>query len=452
MSNFFYRNLKKNYPTVKEARGVWITDTDGRKYLDGCSGAIVANLGHNLTEINQAISRQLEQFAFAHTSQFVSQCGLDLAEQLVNLTTPAFGRGARVYFTSGGSESVETAMKMARAYFVHNKDFERSLCLSRWHGYHGSTLGALSVTGHPARRKPYIPLLRPATHVNTDYKYRCKCGFGPGPCPSEQCVLQRANELEDAILLYGPENVMAFIGEPIVGATLGAAVPGNSYWPRIREICSKYGVLLIADEVMTGLGRTGANYAMDWWGVQPDIIALGKGLSAGYMPLGAVVASEKVVDCFQKRNGHFEHGFTYSGHPLSCAAGLAAITYLSEHALVERVAGRESEFFSGLRELAQFEFVGDIRGRGFMAGIELVRDQRTKEPFAAELNVSQVVTREAAENGLLVYPGSAFIDGIRGDHFMVAPPLTTTDAEFEELFRRLNNTLKGAREKTLALS
>ncbi len=449
MSNFFYRNLKKNYPLARQAKGVWIEDTEGKKYLDGCSGAIAVNLGHSVGEINEAITKQLSSLAFAHTSQFVSEAGMTLAQELVKLAPSGLQHGARAYFTSGGSESVETALKLARAYFVEKGEPERSICISRWHGYHGSTLGALSVTGHPARRRPYLPLLKPGTHITTDYKYRCKCGFGPGPCPSEQCVMQRANELEDAILLHGPQNVMAFIGEPIVGATLGAAVPGASYWPRIREICRKYGVLMICDEVMTGLGRTGTNFAIDHWQVTPDIITLGKGLSAGYMPLGAVIASGEIVKAFESK-GVFEHGFTYSGHPAACAAGVAALDYLNKNKLVLRVQELENSFFKRFDEIKKMDFVGDLRGHGFMAGLEFVRDRQTKEPFEAALSVSQLICKEAMKAGLLVYPGSAFIDGIKGDHIMIAPPFTITESELDELFSKLLSALKAAQDQLAA--
>lgn len=445
VSSFFYRNLKRIYPTVASAGGVWIYDSAGKRYLDGCSGAVVCNLGHGLKEINLAISTQLSEVAYAHTSQFVSQAGLDLAEKLVAMAPPNFKRGARVYFTSGGSESIETAIKMARGYCVEKGEHNRYICLSRWHSYHGSTLGALSLTGHPARRKPYIPLLRTPTHINTDYKYRCKCGYGPGPCPSEDCVRHRADELEEAILLHGPDNVMAFVGEPIVGAALGAAVPGETYWRRVREICTKYGVLLIADEVMTGLGRTGSQFAINHWGVEPDLITLGKGLSAGYLPLGAVLASGQVVSAFEGNSGTFEHGFTYSGHPVSCAAGRACLDYMTRHALVKRVAEREEELFKRAREMMlKYDVVGDVRGRGFMVGFELVRDRATKEPFDPRLGVNQLIAREASKAGLLIYPGSGFIDGVKGDHFMLAPPFIIGDAEMDELFALLDTALAAA--------
>lgn len=444
MSQFFFRNLKKSYPVVASAKGVRIIDTNGKSYLDACSGAIVANLGHGLAEINDAINDQLSKVAFAHTSQFVSEVGLELAAKVVDLTPPGFREGARAYFMSGGSEAVETTIKMARSYFVHRGDNQRSICFSRRQSYHGSTFGALSATGHPARRKPYESMLRTPAHISADYRYRCKCGFGPGPCKSDECSLAAANELEEAILLAGPENVMAFIAEPIVGATLGAAVPGKTYFPRIREICDKYSVLFIADEVMTGLGRTGTTFGMNHFGVVPDIMALGKGMAAGYQPLAAVLASGRVVKAFEDSTGVFEHGFTYSAHPVSCAAGLAAIEYLQKHNLIESVAARESLFFDRAEKLRSTGIAGDIRGKGFMMGIELVRNIDTKEPFPADVRISQLIAQEAMKNGLLVYPGSGFIDGVSGDHIMIAPPFTTSDAELDEMFDLLERTLVSA--------
>ncbi|MBX9689850.1 MAG: aspartate aminotransferase family protein [Candidatus Obscuribacterales bacterium] len=449
MSSFFTRNLKRDYPVCESASGVWLTDTEGRTYLDGCSGAIVSNLGHKLNCINEAINKQLSQVAFAHTSQFLSEPGLELAEQLVELCPVDFRPGAKVYFTCGGSESVETAIKMARGFYYVQGQSERRLLISRWQSYHGNTLGALSATGHPARRKPYQSILADSIHINADYRYRCDCSISSESCNSDACSLKRANELETAILMHGPQNVMAFIAEPIVGATLGAAVPGKLYFKRIREICDKYNVLLIVDEVMTGLGRCAFNFAIEQFGVSPDIITLGKGLASGYLPLGAVLASGKVVEAFAKNGGVFEHGFTYSAHPVSCAAGLASIRYLREHQLVEKVASKSTEFFERLNQFRKFEMVGDIRGRGYLAGIELVSNREQKVPFPANLRISQLLSKHAMKHGLLLYPGSAFLDGSLGDHIMLAPPFTISDAEMDELMKRLELAFK---ESELSLS
>jgi len=259
---------------------------------------------------------------------------------------------------------------------------------------------------------------------------------------NDRCSIELANELEEAILLHGAENVMAFIGEPIVGAALGAAVPGKVYWKRIREICTKYGIVMIADEVMTGLGRTGKSFAMDHWNVEPDIIVIGKGVAAGYQPLSGVIASAKVAAAFENGSGVFEHGFTYSGHPTSCAAGLATVTYLLEHDLISHVSKQESDFFTRLEALRKWNFVGDVRGRGYLAGIELVKNRDTKEPFPASLKAFKLLGELANEAGLLVYPGSGFIDGELGDHIMIAPPFTITTEEMDELFSRLETAMK----------
>lgn len=452
MSAFFPRNFNKKYPVIQSAKGVWITDTDGKTYLDGCSGAVVANLGFGVKEITDAVAEQVCRAPFAHTSQFLSQPALELAERLIALAPSSFQSGGRVYFSSGGSEAVETALKMARGFYTESNEMERHIVISRWPGYHGATLGALSATGHLARRKPYLPVLKPPALIHTDFRYRCLCGFGPGSCENEQCSIARADELEEAINLYGAKNVMAFIGEPIVGAALGAAVPGDSYWKRIREICTKYGVLLIADEVMTGLGRTGKNFAMQHWNVEPDILIVGKGVAAGYQPLSAVIASKHVASVFQNGSGVFEHGFTYSGHPTSCAAGLAAIDYLNKNDLVSHVAKQEANFFSRLNALKKWDFVGDVRGRGYLSGIELVRNRSTKTPFPASFKAHKILADLANEAGLLVYPGAGFIDGTLGDHIMVAPPFVISDEEMEEVFKRLESAFVRFETRTKELS
>lgn len=440
MDHFFYRNFKRTYPTVSFARGVWLTDSENHSYLDGSSGAVVANIGHGVAEINQAIQDQLAKVAFTHSSQFVCEAALTLADKVITLAPNNFSQG-RTYFVSGGSEAIETAIKMARGYFLELGQTKRHIVISRQNSYHGSTQGALSATGHPARRKPYLPLLNNHPKISAVHPYRCLCGSA-GSCFSESCSTARADQLEAAILKVGPENVMAFIAEPIVGAALGASYPGEAYWPRIRQICHRYDILLIADEVMSGLGRIGTNMGLDLWQVQPDIIVLGKGLAAGYMPLGAVLASSKVTSAFEQGSGIFEHGFTYSAHPVSCAAGLAVLEYMQEHSLVKSVKNREQCFFDGLKEACAQDIVGDIRGRGFLAGIELVADRNSKRPFPAELRISQRLAEQALNQGLLIYPGAGSIDGIAGDHIIVAPPFTITDSEFAELFTRLQTAIK----------
>lgn len=448
MNCFFPRTFLKDCPIVESAHGVYIKDKSGKEYFDGSSGAIVSNLGHGVEEIVEAVIEQTRKIAYAHTSQFWSEPALELAKSLIEMAPPNFKPNGRVYLTSGGSESIETALKMARAYFVEKGEEKRHIAISRKNSYHGATLGALSITGHPARRKPYLPILKSPTFIQAPYPYRCQCGKNPGPCQKEQCAIDRANELEEAILLCGKENVMAFIAEPISGAALGASVPGDAYWPRIKAICKEYGVLLIADEVMVGLGRTGANFAIDHYRVEPDLIVLGKGLAAGYQPLGAVLASEDIVNAFIEHSGTFEHGFTYSGHPVAAAAGLASINYLQKHNLVDVVKIKEKRFFEKLETLENSPFTGDLRGRGFFAGLEFVQNKENKTPFPKEISFSKLIAREAIHNGLIVYPGSAFIDGTLGDHILIAPPLTSTEEELDELMLRLRSTFENT-EKTL---
>ncbi|MEZ4490832.1 MAG: aspartate aminotransferase family protein [Cyanobacteriota/Melainabacteria group bacterium] len=438
MNAFFPRTFLKDCPVVESAAGVWLQDRDGKRYFDGSCGAIVTNLGHGNARINDAILKQLNKVAYAHTSQFWSEPALKLCEKLIELA-PANFTGGRVFLTSGGSESVETALKMARGFFLERGESNRHQVISRRHSYHGATAGALSVTGHPARKRPYSPILKESNFIHSTYDYRCLCGDpSPTPCKKQSCALARANELEEAILELGPENVMAFLAEPISGAALGAVVPGDAYWPRIKDICTKYGVLLIADEVMVGLGRTGKVFAINHWQVEPDLIVLGKGLAAGYQPLGAVLAGPKVVDAFQKNSGIFEHGYTYSGHPVAAAAGLACLEFLARENLVERVAEMQTFFFSKLEELRKYEFVGDIRGRGLFAGIEFVEDKQSKKPFDAAHKFSKKISAAATANGVLIYPGSAFIDGVSGDHVLIAPPFIATKAEMDEMFDRLD--------------
>lgn len=450
MNSFFSRNLKRSYPTVKSAAGCWITDTAGKTYLDGCSGAVVANLGHSVSEIKDAMQKQLNNVAFAHTSQFVSEPGIKLAEKLIQLAPANFQQGGRVYFVSGGSEAVETALKMGRSYFLERDGVtNKRLVISRWNSYHGSTFGAMAVTGHPARRKPYLPMLADQPHIEPAYPYRCPCGSAES-CVSEDCGRALADRLEAEIVRYGAENVMAFLAEPVVGAALGAVAPQPGYWSRIAEICAANDVLLIADEVMTGLGRCGANFACDIWSIEPDIIVAGKGLAAGYMPLAAVLASGKIVNVIASGSGVFEHGFTYSGHPLSCAAGLAAVEYLTERRLVESVSSRSAAFGVRLQSLAKrFEIVGDARSTGFLGALEFVQNRQSKQPFAKELAIGRKVADAALQQGLLVYPGGGFLPRGAGDHVIASPPFNISDEEMDTLFTRLEAALSVVSQEVL---
>lgn len=441
--SFFSRNLRRDYPQVSSGQGVWLWDSAGKKYLDGCSGAVVSNIGHGVAEVSEAIQQQLAKVSFAHTSQFVSEPALLLADRLVSRAPGRIKSGGRAYFVSGGSEAIETSIKMARGYFCERGLYAKRVVVSRWSSYHGSTQGALAATGHPARRKPYLPLLADSPHISPSYPYRCLCGSA-AVCNSLSCAESLAAELERAIIASGPENVMAFVAEPIVGAALGAVVPHTGYFARIREICDRYDILLIADEVMTGMGRLGTEHGLSQFDVEADIVALGKGLAAGYMPLAAVLASGKVASAFENGSGVFEHGFTYSGHPVSCAAGYAVLKYVDDGALMQRVNLLAPKIEAGLQQLAESGLVGNVRGRGFLWGVEFVADPAGKVPLPAELKFSQKLALEAAEAGLLVYPGSGSViegDDVKGDHIIVAPPFTISEAELDELFEKLSAAL-----------
>lgn len=437
---FFYRNLKKEYPTIASGNGVWLTDSSGKRYLDGCSGAISANIGHNVAEVNQAIEEQLRKIAFVHSSQFVSEAALKLADLLVSMAPARFKQG-RVYFSSGGSEAVETAIKLARDYYFESTQYQKRIVLSRKGSYHGSTLGALSATGHPARRKPYLPMLADSHHVSASYPYRCKC-LCDGVCHSDECARELAAELDKKIESLGAQNVLAFIAEPYVGAALGAVGPHPNYFRYVREVCDRHSILLIADEIMTGLGRTGEYFTLSSFGVEADIIIVGKGLAAGYMPLSAVLASGQIVEAFEKGNGVFEHGFTYSAHPVSCAAGLAVMNYVEQCNLIGNVNALEPILSQGLSRLMESGIIGDVRGRGFLWGLEFVSELKTKKPFPSELRFSQRFAAEAMRLGLLVYPGSGSVDGVKGDHVIIAPPLTINKEELAELLTKLSTSVK----------
>ncbi len=353
-------------------------------------------------------------------------------------------KSGRVYLVSGGSEAIETAIKLARQYHVETGHPGKSKIIARWQSYHGSTMGALSVTGNVARRDLYTPLFVPMPHIPPCYCYRCPYGLN---YPS--CDIACIEDLERTIHQEGPETVAAFIAEPVVGATLGAVPAVDGYWRRARDICSRHNVLLIADEVMTGVGRTGRNFAVDHWGVVPDMIVAGKGLSGGYTPLGAVIARGFIPEAITRGRGHFEHGFTYSANPLSAAIGSAVLDYVQRNRLIARAARLGKRLGEKLDGLRRHRIVGDVRGLGMMWGLELVKDRKSREPFPASLKVSRRLYDACLQEGLLIYPGAGTREGQDGDHFIVAPPFTITRSEIDELVARLDRGL-AALQKSLS--
>lgn len=429
----FYRNPRKKYPTAVRAEGVFIYDQEGRAYLDGSGGAVVVSIGHGVPEVLEAMQSQAARIAFAHGSQFTTEAARELARKIVDLCPPGLDR---VYFVSGGSEAVETAVKMARQYQVERGKPEKYKVISRWASYHGNTLGALALSGHTGRRRHYLPLMLHTPHIAPAYCYRCPFGREP-----TGCSLECAEDLETAILYEGPDSVSAFIAEPVVGATAGALVPKDGYFQRIREICDRYDVLLIVDEVMTGFGRTGRNFAIDHWDVRPDMIVGSKGLASGYSPIYCVVVGDGIHDAIRNGSGVFVHGHTYSQNPLSCAVASAVIDYLRAHDLVNRAAALGGYLMEKLRLLERHPIVGDIRGLGLMAGTEFVRDRRSREPFDPRLRVNQRIAGRAFEKGLITYPGGGGADGVRGDHLLLAPPLVITEEQIDRMVAILDASM-----------
>ena len=406
--------------------GVYVWDDNGNKYLDLAGSAAVNFIGHGVAEISAAMAEQAAKLEFVHTSQFTTPVAEAYAEELLAFAGEHFRDGA-VYFTCGGSESIETALKLARQYQVEIGQSARYQILSRQQSYHGSTLGALSVSGNKRRREIYLPMVREFAHVGMPYCYRCDFDCTDG---CRNCGQQYAAELERAIEAANGEAA-AFIFEPVSGATLGAVVPPPGYLQSVAEICRRHGVLLIADEVMTGMGRTGRNFAVEHSGVKPDILVTAKGLSSGYAPLGAVIASKKVVDAIANGSGAFLHGFTYNAHPISLAAGRAVLRHLQSKKLVEAADSSRSgtpaaHFKQALETLRSEEAVGDVRGIGLLWAVEFVADKSTKKPFPPVQNFAGRVAANALKRGLLVYPMQGSVDGIGGDHLLLAPPAIIT--------------------------
>jgi adenosylmethionine-8-amino-7-oxononanoate aminotransferase len=418
-------------PTAVAGDGCYIIDADGRRYLDGSGGAAVSCLGHSDPDVRAAIHDQLDRIAFAHTGFFTS----DPAEALADLLVEAAPEGIdRVYLLSGGSEAVEAAIKLARQYFLEIGEPQRHRLIARRQSYHGNTLGALAAGGNAWRREKYAPLLVETHHISPCYEYRGRRDDES----AEAYGLRVADELEAEIERLGPETVMAFIAEPVVGATAGAvpAVPG--YFKRIREICDRHGVLLILDEVMCGMGRTGSFFACEQDGVAPDIVTIAKGLGAGYASIGAMLCSGRIYDAIAAGSGAFQHGHTYHGHPLAAAAGRAVVTALNERDLVPRVQRMGAVLDARLRDaFGQSAHVGDIRGRGLFRGVELVEDRETKRPFDPARKLAAKVKSAAMEEGLIVYPASGTVDGQQGDHVLIAPPFIIEEDEIDLLVSRL---------------
>lgn len=431
MTHVFHRAPTHRYPTAVKGDGVYVVDSTGKRYLDACGGAAVSCLGHSNGDVEAAIKDQMDKVSFAHTGFFTNEPMEELADFLVSR---APGDINHVYFVSGGSEAVEAALKLARQYFVEKGQPGRTRFISRRQSYHGNTIGALAAGGNEWRKEPYSPLLMPVNLISPCYAYR-----GQKEGESEFEFGQRvANELEQEILAASPDSICAFICEPVVGATLGAVPAVQGYFARIREICDTYGVLLILDEVMCGMGRTGTLFACEQEAIEPDILVTAKGLGAGYQPIGAMLVSKGIYDEIVSGSGFFQHGHTYMGHPLACAASLAVQKYVEENDLLENVKKRGAEFKNELTlAFGNHEFIGDIRGRGLFCGLELVKDRETKDPFDAALKMNGRIKAAAMEAGLMCYPMGGTIDGQKGDHVLLAPPFIVDRSHVDEIVGKL---------------
>jgi adenosylmethionine-8-amino-7-oxononanoate aminotransferase len=435
-SAIFARQFYKAFPVAVRGEGCWIHTADGRRFLDASGQAAVVNIGHGVAGIGQAMAEQASQIAFAHTSQFHTASAEKLARRLIALAPANFHNGGRVYFTSGGSEATETAIKLARQYHLERGFTKRYRVISRRQSYHGSTLGAMSVSGNVARRAPYAPLLAEWGHVAPCFCYHC-----PFEMKFPECGLACAEDLDSFLEQNDAESVAAFIFEPVVGATLGAAAPPPGYVARIAEICRRRGILLIADEIMSGMGRTGKPFAVQHWNVQPDIILVGKGIASGYAPLGAVLVAPHVVEAFEQGSGAFQHGFTYQAHPVATAAGNAVLDCIESRAFFDRVERTAEILRTALAPLESHPHVGEIRGCGLLVGVEFVKDKSTREPFPREENIAERIRQAALEEELLTYPTQGCVDGVRGDHILLAPPFIVSDEESATIARSLTTAL-----------
>ncbi|MER8412995.1 aspartate aminotransferase family protein [Mesorhizobium sp. M1342] len=431
MTKILHRSIGASLPRAVAAKGIFITDGDGRRYLDGSGGAAVSCLGHDHPEVLQAMRAQMGNVSYAHTSFFTTDVAEQLAEQLVELAPEGLDY---VYLVSGGSEAVEAAIKMARQYFVEIGQPERRHIIARRQSYHGNTIGALATGGNAWRRAQFKPILPETHHVSACYAYRDMMNG-----EAQQLYAERlASELEAKVIELGAKEVMAFVAEPVVGATLGAVGPEADYFKRVRQICDRYGILLILDEVMCGMGRTGTMFAFEQEGIVPDIVTIAKGLGGGFQPIGAVLLSKKIYRAFAEGSGLFQHGHTYVGHPVAAAAANKVVEILRRPEIMENVVKMGERLHSGLQAaLGQSPYVGDIRGRGLFRGIEIVANRETKQPFDPARRIHAKIKKEAMQRGLMCYPMGGTVDGVHGDHVLLAPPYIIQPDQVDQIVERL---------------
>lgn len=438
MTSLLHRAIHSKPPVAVYGRGIELFDSEGKAYIDGSGGAAVSCLGHGHPDVIAALHRQVDTVAYAHTGFFTTEVAEQLADRLVEDAPNGLDH---VYLVSGGSEAVEAALKMARQYFVEKGEPQRRHVIARRQSYHGNTLGALAAGGNEWRRAQFRPLLIETHHIDPCFAYR----FQQDGESDEAYAARAAQQLEDKIIELGADRVMTFIAETVVGATAGAVPPVADYFKRIRAICDKYGVLLILDEVMCGMGRTGTLHACEQDGIVPDLMTIAKGLGGGYQPIGAVLLGRHVFDAFANGSGFFQHGHTYMGHPMAAAAGLAVQEVIRRDRLLDNVKAMGRRLDARLHQrFDNHHHVGDIRGRGLFRGVELVLDRASKESFDPKLKVNARVKREAMARGLMVYPMGGTIDGIRGDHVLLAPPFIVTEHDIDQIVKRLGEAIDAA--------
>ncbi|MBO1324278.1 aspartate aminotransferase family protein [Acetobacter sp. TBRC 12305] len=438
MTHLLHRSIHGRLPVAVGGKGIHLFDADGKSYIDASGGAAVSCLGHNHPEVQAALHAQLDRLAYAHTSFFTTQVAEELADRLIADAPAAL---EHVYLVSGGSEAVEAALKMARQYFVEKGEPQRRHIIARRQSYHGNTLGVLATGGNEWRRARFLPLLIETHHIAPCFAYR---GQREGESDGDY-ARRAAGELEAKILELGADQVMAFVAETVVGATAGAVPPVADYFRHIRRICDKYGVLLILDEVMCGMGRTGTLHACEQDGIAPDLMTIAKGLGGGYQPVGAVLLSGRIFEAFAQGSGYFQHGHTYAGHPMAAAASLAVQTILKRDGLLDNVRTMGDALHAGLvQRFADHPHVGDIRGRGLFRAVELVQDRSSKTPFDAGLKLHARIKKEAMARGLMVYPMGGTIDGQNGDHVLIAPPFIVAQTDIAAIVERLGDAVDAA--------
>ncbi|MER8543314.1 aspartate aminotransferase family protein [Mesorhizobium sp. M1334] len=438
MSKILHRTIGASLPTAVAGEGIYITDDRGRSYIDGSGGAAVSCLGHNHPEVLEAMKVQMGRISYAHTSFFTTDVAEQLAEQLIDLAPSGLDY---VYLVSGGSEAMEAALKMARQYFVEIGQAERRHIIARRQSYHGNTIGALATGGNAWRRAQFKPILPETYHVSPCYAYR---DMQPGET-AEAYAERLATELEAKIVELGAEKVMAFVAEPVVGATLGAVGPVADYFKRVRQICDNHGILLILDEVMCGMGRTGTIFALEQEGIVPDLVTIAKGLGGGFQPIGAVLLSKEIYRAFKEGSGLFQHGHTYIGHPIAAAAASKVVEILKRPETIANISRMGERLDAGLNAaLGQSPYVGDIRGRGLFRGVEIVADKDTKQPFDPAYKIHSKIKKEAMQRGLMCYPMGGTIDGVHGDHVLLAPPYIIQSEQIDMIVERLAAAIDSA--------